>query len=257
MRIGASRAAVVAAMTLALSSACTERNQDAASRPKQPVSVAAMARPASVSSGASGDASAVVDAGQESFVAWTDPAGVRALLRGATVPDDVADPRACNFQVPEQSCIPNAEAVEWDCKLGCAKDCGECATTCATTLTTCRGPCKGDGACDQRCGQAAGACVQGCLSSRDRCYTGECVKTVARYHEAWRTKFGCKGSGTPFQICERTHTCIDACQDKRDPSKAPSEACIDACKKKHAVGCEPHFVDNATWGACQTYDNSW
>lgn len=189
-------------------------------------------------------------------MAWTDPAGVRALLRGETVPDDVADPRACNFQVPEQSCIPNEQAVEWDCKLGCAKGCGECATACGASLATCRAPCKGSGACETPCGQAAGACVQSCLASRDRCYTGECAKRLARYHEAWRTKFGCKTSGTPFQICERTHACIDKCQSKTDPSKAPSEACIDACTKKHAAGCDQGLIDTATWGGCQSYDPS-
>lgn len=193
------------------------------------------------------------DAGTESFVAWTEPAGVRALLRGDPVPEDDKDPRACNFEVPEQSCVPGAEAVEWDCKVGCARTCNDCAAECRAALTTCRGPCKGDASCETTCGQRTGACVQACLGTRDRCYTGECRRRVAHYNERWRKNFDCKSKLAPLEICNRTSACVEECQRKVDPSKAPSPACIGACKKKHADGCAQDFLDMATMGACSAF----
>jgi hypothetical protein len=248
---------VVLVMGGALTVACTERSpgaaspqrpQDAGLTPSVSAPSAQRAAPPQVDTGAK------ADAGVETFVAWTDPAGVRALLRGVAIPDDDKDPRACNFQVPQQSCIPNAEAVEWDCKLECAKTCGECGTGCQSTLAACRAPCKGDGSCETACGQRAGACVQACLGTRDRCYTGECAKRVARYNERWRTNFGCKSKLHPLEICKQTGACVQKCQEKVDPGKAPSDACVNACKKKHADGCEQDFVDTATMGACGAFD---
>lgn len=240
--------------------ACTERSPGGAASPQRPADAgpSPSARAVTISpSASSSTAVARADAeAAENWVAWTDPGGVRALLHGEKMHVDVTDPRACNFKVPEQSCVPNEQAVEWACKADCAKSCEDCATACEPALRSCRAPCKGDLACETRCGQTAGACVQSCLSARDRCYTGECVKSVARYREKWSKNFGCKSKLDPLEICNRTSACIHACQDKVDPSMAPSQSCIDGCAKTHAAGCERDFVDNATMGACQSFDRS-
>jgi hypothetical protein len=173
---------------------------------------------------------------------------VDALLRGADSPSD-GDPRSCNFKVPQQSCIPGPEGVDWSCRSDCASECGKCGTDCRTTMGACRSGCATAGAaCPRGCGQSAGACLDACLRTRDRCAT-HCSEVVAEYVKEVNGNYGCKDKRPALDICKRAVACVKACPEKN------GDACRAACKKSRAAGCNAHFLENVEFGDCFPYES--
>jgi hypothetical protein len=195
------------------------------------------------------------DGGLPSFVSWTDPRAAQALLAGANLPSDTHDPRSCQFEVPEQSCVPGPEGIAWSCKSDCANTCDRCGADCRSKIAACRSEChSGATACEDTCGKQAGGCVQGCLDARDRCATGECNKLVADYVEEVRTNYGCKDKRPALEVCKRAVACFAAC-DQGNPSDEKREACRDRCKKTRAVGCNDHFLQVVDTGFCVQFES--
>jgi hypothetical protein len=198
---------------------------------------------------------AAPDAALPSFTEWTAPAAVDALLRGAILPRGDKDPLSCNFDMPQQSCIPGPDAVMWGCRGECAETCSGCASACIADMTACRAICAGgDAPCERACGSGAGACLQSCLGARDRCATGVCGKRVAEYQHEVATNYGCKPKRSALDICKRTVACMTAC-DAPSRSDAQREACRAACKKTHAPGCNAGFLQNVDMSSCFAYED--
>jgi hypothetical protein len=145
------------------------------------------------------------------------------------------DPRSCTFQVPEQSCIPGPEAVDF----GCRSDCG---SACATCKDGCQA--KGGGAAVTRCHDT-------CLATRDACAT-KCPQEIAAWEAAVRHNHGCKAKKSAFDICTRAFTCVQACKDG-DDEHSPCRA---RCERIHAAGCDRKFLDDVDLGLRGPYDYS-
>jgi hypothetical protein len=141
--------------------------------------------------------------------------------------DERKDPRSCSFEVPEQSCVPGPEGVDWACRSDCASDCEKCSKACAGKPT---------------------ACVDDCLVKRDRC-RGACVKTVQAYLEERRTNYGCKVKQPAAAICKSAVECIEKCGDKN------YDACRAACKATRAAGCNAKFLSFVDTGTCYPFED--
>jgi hypothetical protein len=189
---------------------------------------------------AAAPAAKAAEPGDASFVAWTDPAGVDALLRGQDLPASDKDPRGCNFDVPEQSCIPGSAGVNWACRNDCASGCESCASDCRAKLAGCH---------ERACAAEPARCVQACLTTRDRC-ASQCVAQVAAYEKEVRENYGCKDKRAALEICKRATACLATCDAKKTP-----DACRAACKKTHAAGCNEHFMQQVDFGNCNAYED--
>jgi hypothetical protein len=178
---------------------------------------------------------------------------VDALLRGTEAPSSDKDPRSCAFAVPQQSCIPGPEGVDWSCRSDCATTCDRCAEGCRATLASCRAPCDGGSACARSCGEEAGRCTQACLSTRDRCASG-CPEQVAAYLKELRENYGCKDKRSALEICKRAVGCMAGC-DRGKITDDKREACRASCKKSRAAGCNERFLANVDMGDCFAYED--
>ena len=197
---------------------------------------------------------AAPDAALPVFTEWTAPSAVDALLRGATMPLGDKDPLSCNFDMPQQSCIPGSDAVMWGCRGECAEACAGCGSTCIAEMTACRAKCAGGAPCERACGGGAGACLHSCLGARDRCATGVCGKRVAEYQREVASNYGCTPKRSALEICKRTVACITACEEPSRPDRQ-REACRAACKKTHAPGCHAGFLQNVDMSNCFAYED--
>lgn len=140
--------------------------------------------------------------------------------------DERKDPRSCSFEVPEQSCVPGPEGVDWACRSDCASDCEKCSKACAGKPT---------------------ACVDECLQKRDRC-RGTCVKQVAAAREERRTNYGCKAKLSAAEICKSAVACIEKCGEKG------FEACAATCKTTRAAGCNGNFLSYVDARNCFVFE---
>ncbi len=155
---------------------------------------------------------------------------------GIDLPMADDDPRSCTFQVPEQSCIPGPEAVDFGCRSDCGSEC-----------TTCKDGCQAKG------GAAAAVtrCHDACLATRDACAT-KCPQEIAAWEASVRHNHGCKAKKSAFDICTRAFTCVQACKDG-DDEHSP---CRTRCERIHAAGCDRTFLDDVDLGLCGPYDYS-
>lgn len=247
--------AVALVMALAVN-ACSKTNQ-VDPRPPSPVTSATPATPALASASSSAvpepaDASA---ASQTPFTSWTEPAAAEALLRGGAWPRTVDDALTCTFQTPQQSCVPGSDAVLWGCVEDCNSTCETCGKECTQKLELCRSSCAKDSSknasqkhvCELACAKDTGGCLDRCVTTRDRCRTGECNAEVAKYEKRVSSNFGCRSKANPVAICTKARACIDTCKD---------EACEASCLRKHAPGCDEGFREAVKMGACQVFDTS-
>ena len=211
-----------------------------------------VASPALVSSGAS-DAQA--PEAQKPFTSWTDPAAAERLLRGNAWPRQGEDALSCEFETPQQSCVPGSDAIRFGCVLECNRTCETSGKECTAKLDVCRATCAKDAsrsskekhACELSCASETGRCLDRSVTTRDRCRTGECNAEVAAYEKRVSNNFGCKSKGSLVEICEKARTCMDDCKD---------DTCEANCLRKHAPGCDPGFQDAVKMRACQVFDTS-
>jgi len=144
----------------------------------------------------------------------------------AALPRDGKDPRSCDFQVPEQSCIPGTDQDNWGCRSECAKTCDECAK-----------PCK-DAPCQDRC-----------LKGRDDCNT-KCVQYVADRQKERASNYGCKDrKSRPLDICKRAVACHQKCN-------FDDEKCKKGCIATFAPGCSASVTDYIEQDNCFPLDDS-
>lgn len=258
--LGPSSKTSAAAVALALafaSSACSKTNQVDPRPPlggeTAPVATSSAPTPsASPAPNASGDASV---APSKPFTSWTEPAAAEALLRGGAWPRQVDDALTCTFQSPEQSCVPGSDAVLFGCVEDCNSTCEKCGKECTEKLASCRSTCTKDPsksapgrqACELACAKETGVCLDRCVTTRDRCRTGECNAEVAKYQKRVSSNYGCRSKASPVSICTKARACLDACKD---------EKCEAACLQKHAPGCDQGFQDAVKMSACQVFDTS-
>jgi hypothetical protein len=189
------------------------------------------------------------------FTSWIDPAAAEALLRGNAWPREGDDALTCVFESPEQSCIPGSDAVRFGCVQECNSTCVTCGKECTPKLELCRATCTKDStksasekhACELACAHETGRCLDGCVTSRDRCRTGECNAEVDKYQKRVSSNYGCKLKANPLAICTKARACLDTCKD---------DACEANCLRKHAPGCDQGFQDAVKMSACQVFDTS-
>lgn len=194
----------------------------------------------------------MADGGASKVVAsWQEPAAVEALMKNAALPEDTKDPRSCNFELPQQSCVPGSAAFDWGCRVECTRGCDTCAAACRAPLGGCVKACSGE-ACARACATTAGTCLSACLGARDTC-TGVCVKELAAYEAEVARNYGCKANDTALGICKRTVACMEKCPT--DPYEK-NQACRAGCKAKLAAGCSEGFLQTVDMGTCMPFDSS-
>ncbi len=164
---------------------------------------------------------------------------------GTAVPDassspplaDDDDPRSCRFRVPEQSCIPGTDQVDWSCRTECADACTSCKSGCVATDGGTAGTLPG--------------CENACLTARDTCASTRCPQEVAAWLAEIERNHGCKAKSTAFAICTRAAKCMTACRDEDEHGP-----CHAACERRLAAGCDRAFLDDVEMGICNPYDLS-
>lgn len=225
------------ALVAFMAGACTEAPKGRPIAPETASSPSASAPRGSVS-------------GAPVIASWQEPAAIEALMKNAALPADPKDPRSCDFEVPEQSCVPGPAAYDWGCRADCAKGCDTCVGACRAPLGACVKACTGE-PCARACATTAGACLSRCVGARDTC-TGVCVKELAAYEAEVARNFGCKANDTTLGICKRAIACTGKCPET---PYEKSEACRAACKTKHAAGCSAHVLGVIDTGSCMAFDS--
>jgi hypothetical protein len=182
-----------------------------------------------------------------SFAAWTDPAGLAALVadchhKEEHPPRDDEDRSALSCTLPwQQACVydPCFTRLQ-ECRGACGKTCGACDERCATTCDDCKGRCKGE-ACLAACAKTTATCKQACLGAVDRCGTGQCAARMKPCYADEKRKWVSHGCSW-----EKVSGCANACIDRLNECQGPAcddvmPKCRDACSAKYP-GCDVSYA---------------